>query len=672
MLPEIDSKHWLVSKDPDDFIWLTFDRYESSANTLSQEVLSELDQILGTLRTKIKPKGVVINSAKKSGFIAGADIKQFTDLQTAEEATNLIMQGQEVFNNLAALPFPTIALIKGFCLGGGLELALACDYRIAIQDPKTKIGLPEILLGIQPGWGGTVRLPRLIGSLTALDLILTGRTVDSRKAAKLGIVDCSIEERYSYDAIKHYINNLPTKRNCGLSEKVLQIGIVRSVVGMFLEKNINKKAKEKHYPAPYAIVRNWVENSIYSVEAMQAEAVSIGKLMVTQTAKNLLRVFFLRDKLKSFAKNKEYQPQHVHVIGAGTMGGDIAAWCAVMGFRVTLQDTNNQAISAALQRASKTFAKKLKLPHLVQAARDRLSPDVNGTGVTQADVIIEAIIENIDAKQKLFAELENKTKSTAILATNTSTITLDKISSTMKDPSRLVGIHFFNPVAKMELVEVVADSITDQDVLSKAYSFVGRLAKLPLPVKSAPGFLINRILLPYMLESVIIYEEGVSPELIDLAATDFGMVMGPIELADIVGIDICIAAAKGIGIDPPKILEDMVKAGKLGRKSGQGFYKHSAGKTKKSVHSATRIPSDVAERLILRLLNESIACLRNGIVSEEDFVDAGMIFGTGFAPFRGGPIQYINDQSRDLVKERLEKLITRYGDRFNLDPGWKA
>ncbi len=659
-----------MQTDAKGYCWLTLDRQNSSANTLGHVVLEEFEQILNDFQ-KNPPKALAIKSGKNSGFIAGADISEFVHIQTEAEANTMVRHVQDIFDKLEDFSFPTVAVINGFCLGGGLELALACKYRVALDTPKTKIGLPEIMLGVQPGWGGSIRLPKLIGTLKALPLIAAGKVLDARTAQKLGIVDVAVPERHLQAATEFYLSGTATLRQCGSLEKIIQFPFSRLVLGNIFKQQIAKKVNRKHYPAPFAVVDTWMKNSIYSSNAMRAEAESIARLMVTETARNLVRVFFLRDRLKSFAKTAKFAPQHVHVIGAGVMGGDIAAWCALSGFTVTVQDQYLPAVSATLKRAMQLYQRKFKVPYLVQAARDRLISDINGTGIAKADVIIEAIIEDATAKQELFAKLEKLAKPTAVLATNTSTIPLATIGKNMSQPNRVVGLHFFNPVSIMQLVEVVSDDNTNPEVVANASAFVGKIDKLALPVKSSPGFLVNRILIPYLLESATIYQEGVAAAVIDKAITDFGMPMGPIELMDAVGLDICVAAGKSMGVPMPAFVDDMVKAGKLGKKSGSGFYEYKNDKIiRPKVKTDNKIPPDITDRIILRLLNEAAACLREGIVKDADLVDAGMIFGSGFAPFRGGPLNYAKQIKPSAVVEKLDKLTVTYGARFVPDAEW--
>ncbi len=671
-------KHWHLETDEDDVIWLHFDKAESSTNVFSADVFAEFFEILGQL-SGINPKGLIILSDKESGFIAGANIEEFTQLESEEQALELIRVGQSAFDKLEALPFPTLSLINGFCLGGGLEMSLACDYRIALDEPKTRLGLPEVLLGIHPGWGGTMRLPRLIGAPAAMDLMLSGRTVNARAAKKLGIVDRIAPQRHLKRAAKVLILKRPAISASGKIRAIANTRVVRPLLAKYLRKQVAKRAPEKHYPAPYALIDLWEKYGGDEKTMLMEEAISVAQLVSGATAQNLVRVFLLQERLKSLGKGVDFQPKHVHVIGAGIMGGDIAAWCALKGLTVTLQDREPKFIAPAVKRAHALFKKRLKVPHLIQAAKDRLIPDQHGSGVKSADVVIEAIIENKEAKQELFSQIESLLKPDTILATNTSSIPLDELSETLQQPDRLVGIHFFNPVAKMQLVEIVEGENTSQENKNKAAKFCRCIDRLPLPVKSSPGFLVNRILMPYLMEAVKLLEEGVPAQVIDRAATDFGMPMGPILLADTVGLDICLSVAEilgeALGLNVPEALRKKVKAGKLGVKSGQGFYQYKKGKqmkTKVNVDNSDSHSEDIADRLILQMLNESIACLREGVIGNMDLVDVGMIFGTGFAPFRGGPMHYMEQRGRQDIVDRLKELEGQYGERFAADAGWQT
>jgi len=671
-------KNWHLETDEDEIAWLHFDRVNSGTNVFSSDVFEEFFVILEQLAEK-NPKGLIIISDKENGFIAGANIEEFTQLKSKEEALELIRVGQSAFAKLEALSFPTLSLINGFCLGGGLEMSLACDYRIALDDPKTRLGLPEVLLGIHPGWGGTVRLTRLIGAPAAMDLMLSGRTVNARAAKKMGIVDKITAQRHLKRAAKMLILRRPGKSKPGKLTSLASSNVARPLLAKYLRKQVAKRAPEAHYPAPYALIDLWEKYGGDERSMLREEAASVAELMTEGTAQNLVRVFLLQERLKSLGKGIDFQPQHVHVIGAGIMGGDIAAWCAFKGMTVTLQDREPKFIAPAIKRAHALFKKRLKLPHLVQAAKDSLIPDHKGLGVKNADVVIEAIIENKQAKQDLFSQIEPLLKPETILATNTSSIPLDELSETLKQPDRLVGIHFFNPVAKMQLVEIVEGNNTSQDNKNKAAKFCRCIDRLPLPVKSSPGFLVNRILMPYLMEAVKLLEEGVPGQVIDKAATDFGMPMGPIFLADTVGLDICLSVAEilgaALGLDVPDRLRKKVETGELGVKSGQGFYQYQKGKqvkTKISTDSSSEQLEDIADRLILKMLNEAIACLREGVIEEKDLLDVGMIFGTGFAPFRGGPMHYMEHRGRQVIVDRLKELEGQYGERFAADAGWKT
>lgn len=663
-------KHWEMQLDADHIVWLGIDRKDVSVNVINDEVLDELNGILQEISQIPDAKGLVIYSAKDKGFIAGADVRAFSQFKTPAEAVDFLRKGQAVFARLEALAIPTVVMIDGFCMGGGLELALACDYRVATDDQNTRLGLPEIMLGIHPGWGGTVRLPRLIGGFDALaKVILTGAPIAAVKAKQLGMVDDVVPLRQLKRAATYFIKNKPRKHKPRLLQALTNYSWVRSILSPILRYNVAKRVIKKHYPAPYAVIDLW-EKEGGEVERAYLKEVDSVEQLVSQgdTAANLIRAFLLRERMKGFAKDSDFKAEHVHVIGAGVMGGDIAAWCALRGIKVTLQDKSYAQIAPAIGRAHALFKKKLRQPRLIQAAMDRLIPDPEGHGVARADVIIEAVFEDLEVKRAIMQGIEAKAKKEAIIATNTSSIPLDEISEVMKDPTRLVGIHFFNPVAKMELVEVVSGTKTAKTMVQQACAFVNQIGRLPLPVKSSPGFLINRVLMPYLMECVQLLEEGYSGEEIDEAAKSFGMMMGPVELADTVGMDVCLAVAENLtshfGGTVPVRLREMVKEGKLGRKSGQGFYRYKNGKPIKQKIRSTKPNKDIANRLILRMVNEAASCLREGVVADSDLLDGGMIFATGFAPFRGGPMNYAKHFGHDKLNELFAKLEAQYGERF--------
>ena len=632
-------RHWRLEREADGLVTLVLDREGASTNTLSAEVLVELNGALDHLE-RDRPRALVIRSGKSNGFIAGADVGEFGAIATEEGAIALVRRGWDTFERLAAAPYPTLALIRGFCLGGGLELALACRYRVAVDEPGTRMGLPEVMLGIVPGWGGIKRLPRLVGGPAALDLLLTGKTVDARKASKLGIVDETVPARIMENTVRGVLKALPAPRTLPAALALTLNPVARRLIAAQAEKAVAKRARREHYPAPYAILELWKRHDGNALAPAPSDPASIVSLVRSPTTRNLIRVFQLQERLKALGKEGEASFARVHVVGAGTMGGDIAAWCALRGLAVTLQDQSAERLAPAMARAAKLFGERLKDPRRARDAADRLIPDVAGDGVAKADLIIEAIFENVEAKRSLFAAVEKRAKPDAILATNTSSIPLEEIASALADPSRLVGLHFFNPVPRMMLVEIVVGATTRPALVAPAAAFVRQIDKLPLPGKSAPGFLVNRVLAPYLMAAMRAVDDGIAPETVDEAALAFGMPMGPIELADTVGLDICVAVGKLLGVDvaPPRELSKRVDAGELGKKSGRGFYKWEAGKPVKG--AAGVVPAGLAERLVGPYVDEAKAALAEGIVADADLVDAGAIFGTGFAPFRGGPLHY--------------------------------
>jgi 3-hydroxyacyl-CoA dehydrogenase/enoyl-CoA hydratase/3-hydroxybutyryl-CoA epimerase len=635
--PAAATRHWRWTTDRDGLAWLTFDKAGESTNTFSREAMEELGRVLAAIRLE-NPKGLVIRSAKDN-FIAGADVEEFTRFRSPAEALAFTRLGWDVLQALHDLPFPTTAMIHGFCMGGGLELALACRYRVALEDPKTRLAFPEVMLGIMPVWHGAQWLPRLVGPGPALDMMLTGRAIDARRAKRMGLVDEAVPLRILENTARMVTLEARPRKALPLSQRVLFYA--RGFVAAQARKQVRKRARREHYPAPYAIIDLWRKYDGNPFLAANDPLCSIEALFDHPTTKNLIRIFFLQERLKSLAKGVPFEPRHVHVVGAGVMGGDIAAICALRGLSVTLQDTSPERISPAIKRAAELFRRRLRDERPVRDALDRLIPDVAGDGARRADVIIEAIYENLEAKRELFARLESMAKPEAVLASNTSSLKLADIATVLKDPSRLVGIHFFNPVPQLQLVEVVTGENTDAGTASRAAAFVRHIDKLPLPVKDAPGFLVNRVLGPYMHNAFRMLDEGHKPETLDAAMEAFGMPMGPAELADTVGLDICLAAGKALArtTEVPKILANKVALGHLGKKSGQGIYHYKDGKPVKGQPDAC--DQQLIDALIEPYLLEAQAVLAEGIVGDADLADAGLIFGTGFAPFRGGPLHYL-------------------------------
>ena len=669
----MELKHWKLNVDGENLGWLWFDRAGSTTNTFSREALKELGQVADHLAS-MPPKGLAILSAKDNGFAAGADIEEFTRLKDADEAIAFTVLGNEVFDKIEALPFPTVAMIHGFCMGGGTELALACRYRVMDDGAKSRMALPEVMLGIVPGWGGAKRMPKIIGAAPALDLMLTGRGVDGRRAKKLGLVDAVTPRRHFENAARQILLDPPPRAKPKLAAAITDWPGVRNLVAKMSARKVAEKARRDHYPAPYAIIDLWKDFGGDVRNVPRDHPASTASLFFHPTARNLIRIFTLQERLKSFGKQSETPIRHLHVIGAGAMGGDIAAWSASRGITVTLQDLAPERIAPAIKRAADLFQKRLKQPHLVQAAMDRLIPDVAGNGVPKADLIIEAIVENAEVKRKLFAQIEPRMKDDAILATNTSSIPLQELSPVLKRPERLVGLHFFNPVAQMMLVEIVEGPQTSPAVMQAGEAFARQIDKLPLPCKSAPGFLVNRVLSPYLLEAMLMVDEGIPPETIDAAAKDFGMPMGPIELADMVGLDIGWAVGQELakpGTPIPKKLQENIEAKNFGKKTGKGFYTWVKGKPLKATTGTGTVDlKALADRMVLPALNEAVACVRERIVADADLVDAGVIFGTGFAPHRGGPINTIRARGKQEWLRIMAELKAKHGLRFEPDSGW--
>jgi len=648
-------KHWRYEKDADGLVWLTFDKAGESANTFSRQALEELSLSLDETAA-VAPNGLIIRSAKDS-FIAGADVEEFTRFKSPEEALAFVRLGWDVFQKLHDLPFPTTAMVNGYCVGGGFELALACKYRVALDDPKTRFAFPEVMLGIMPAWHGVQWLPKVVGPVPAMDLLLTGRAVDAKRAKRLGLVDQAVPLRILENTARMVTLEAPAKRELPFVQKLLLS--FKGIVVSQARKQVARRARREYYPAPYAILDLWQKYDGDPFINPDDPTCSIKTLFAHPTTKELIRIFFLQERLKSLGKGADFEAKHVHVVGAGVMGGDIAAVCAMRGITVTLQDTSPERIAPAVKRVAKLFSRRLRDAKRERDAMDRLIPDVSGSGAARADVIIEAIFEDLKVKRELFAKLEAAAKPDAVIASNTSSLKLADIAEGFKDPSRLVGIHFFNPVPQMMLVEVVNSQTSNPTHVKNALAFVRQIDKLPLPAKDSPGFLVNRVLGPYMQNAFRMLDEGMKPETIDAAMESFGMPMGPIELADTVGLDICLHAGKQLAkasagahggssavqdAEAPQILLNKVALGHLGRKSGQGIYRWEKDKPVKGQPGAW--DETLVNALVEPYLNEAKAVLAEGIVADAELIDAGLIFGTGFAPFRGGPLHYLAERKR--------------------------
>ena len=640
-------RDWRFSIDEQQIAWAIFDREGESQNALGRRPLEELMAIVERVEAGARDRsiaGLAILSGKEKGFIVGADVREFEQFTAAADVTAAISPVLAMLDRIEKMPVPVVCGIHGFCLGGGLELALACHYRIATRDEGTRIGFPEVRLGIFPGFNGTARSIRQAGALAAMPMMLSGSMIRASAARAMGLIDELVASpaNLAWSARKAITQKRRSKPMGGWRNLARQWP-ARSLLVSKMRAETAKKAREAHYPAPFRLI-DLFEKHGGDLDAMKAaETPAFAPLMVSETSRNLRRVFKLSEMLKAQApKDMTFKPTRVHVIGAGVMGADIAGWCVAQGMEVTLQDLSADAIAKGIEAQGKLFGRRFRTKPLRDAAKARLIADPNGDGIPRADVVIEAIVERVEVKQNLFKSLEGKLKLGAVMATNTSSIVIEDIAAALNDPGRLIGIHFFNPVAQMPLVEIIRGRQSREDEVRKGCAFVTAIDKFPLIVKSNPGFLVNRVLAPYMMSAMQRLERGEPPELLDEAARTFGMPMGPIELADTVGLDVCAHVGRILGLDAAgSRLERLVAAGKLGKKSGEGFYAWKDGKPVKTEKPYDKgLLDGLGRELVEPLIRECEKCRDEGIVENADLVDAGVIFGTGFAPFRGGPLHY--------------------------------
>jgi 3-hydroxyacyl-CoA dehydrogenase / enoyl-CoA hydratase / 3-hydroxybutyryl-CoA epimerase len=645
-------KHWTFEVDFEGLGWLAIDTPNAPVNTLSREAITELETIVTAIEGMIPDgelKGVILLSGKDSGFIAGADVTEFDDMADPGVLTGALNRTHALFDRIEALKVPVVAGIHGFCLGGGLELALCCRYRIAVNDDATRIGFPEVNLGIFPGFGGTGRSIRQAGPVEAMQIMLTGRMLRARQARGLNLVDKLVRHRDNlrWEARKAVLQNRSSSEAPFVRWAVAMAKPARKYVADQMRAEAKKKADPLHFPAPYSLIDLFEEHGDDWRAMKQGEITRFVPLMASPTAANLRRVFFLSESLKKQGVRGADKPvfRRVHVVGAGVMGGDIAAWCALRGMGVTLQDLDMERIKPALDRAKALFKKRLKTPTEVSNAIARLEADIAGKGIARADVIIEAVVERLDIKQTVFADAEQRAKPGAILATNTSSIELERIAEGLQNPSRLIGLHFFNPVAQLPLVEVIRSTFNSDLDIARGASFALAIGKSPVAVKSAPGFLVNRVLMPYMLAAVQRVEAGESKEQIDAAAVAFGMPMGPIELMDTVGLDVGKSVAEELGSPVPEGSQfaRLIADKKLGRKTGQGFYTWTNGKAVKAEAPPHPDLAGLGRELVQPLVDTTEIVVSEGIVASADLADIGVIYGTGFAPFLGGPMKARKD-----------------------------
>jgi 3-hydroxyacyl-CoA dehydrogenase/enoyl-CoA hydratase/3-hydroxybutyryl-CoA epimerase len=663
--------------------FLIFDRPGSAANIFDQATFGELTTLLDQIENDTSVRGLVIATAKPKIFIAGADLTGFSKDPSAENLASTIELGQRTFGRIANLKFPTIAAIHGVALGGGLEIALACDYRIASLDSATKVGLPETNLGILPAWGGCTRLPRLVGLPVALEVILSGKQYPARQAQKLGLVDeTTYRERLDALAIKMIVESHGKKR----AEKTHLANI--APLSTIIADRAKKKTVEKtrgHYPAPLkaleVVVKGLKSPPAISLENEKKAFIELAK---GEAAQNLIRVFFLQERAKKITVGQlkpEVKPKRVLVVGAGLMGSGIAQWLSARGLNVVLKDVGPEPLGKGLQAIDRVYRDAVKRKILTEvearAGFDRILPIYQDVPLANVDLAIEAAVEKLDLKKQIFSELEPKIPNSRLIASNTSGLSIDTISEGLAHPEKVVGVHFFNPVHRMQLVEVVRGSRTSEEALAIALQFVKSIGKLPVLVKDSPGFLVNRILLPYMVEAIRIFGEGHSVDAIDRTMLDFGMPMGPLRLTDEVGLEVSLHVGSDLAARvshlPPlnNVLPRMTQKGWQGKKSGKGFYVYREKSETPNPELKELQPSiepanadQISDRLVFIMVNEAARVLEEQVVTDPADVDFGMIMGTGWAPFRGGPLKFADSAGISTVVSRLNHLAGKFGEHF--------
>jgi 3-hydroxyacyl-CoA dehydrogenase/enoyl-CoA hydratase/3-hydroxybutyryl-CoA epimerase len=686
---------------------LCFDMPNKKANKLSHQVMSELEKALNVIDGNKAIRVLLFTSAKESIFIAGADINEIRDMHNQKEALSVVARGQEIMNKIAALKIPTIAIIDGACLGGGLELSLACKYRIAITNPKTSLGLPEVSLGIIPGFGGTQRLPRLIGLQESLKMILSGKPVDARKAFKIGLVDDLIREEFLEEKLGHFVteiikngeNNIYLKnRKAAKKQRALLEFLAKPFIFYFAQKDLFDKTKG-HYPAPFValeVIRK-TYNTTYVSRGYKVELEAFCELCVTEISKNLIEIFFTSESLKkdSGTKNETISAHDVRcaaVVGAGVMGGGIAWLFANNNLNVRIKDITQNAIALGYNQIIKIFNQLKKIRKLTQEQIDLKTAHVTA-GLDYAtfdttDFVVEAIVENMAVKKNILAEVETKVKKDAVIVSNTSSLSITEMSHALQNPERFAGMHFFNPVNRMPLVEVIRGEKTSEETIATVVKLSKKLGKTPIVVKDVAGFLVNRILLPSMNEASYILQEGGDIKLIDSAMEDFGMPMGPFVLADVVGIDVGVKVAQslqegyGMRMKVSDFLNEIYKNHKelLGKKSGKGFYVHESHpyvnremtailwnfRKEKNIKATYISQNEIIDRCILTMVNEAAKCLEENVVENARYLDMAMIMGAGFPAFRGGLLRYADNRGIDEVVKKLQELNHKHGARFEV------
>ncbi len=680
---------------------LTFDDPDRKVNVLTEAVMTRVAELVsevGDLARQGRVSALIFRSGK-SGFIAGADVSAIEAVEDPAAGADAARMGQAVFRAIEDLDIPSVAAIHGVCLGGGTELSLACSHRVASDSPKTFIGLPEVMLGILPAWGGTTRLPRLVGLQAALDMILTGRQVSTSKAKRIGLVDAVLpadlfdEKAVAFAAAQTERRSKGSRARRSIFKRLMDDTVPGRRLVLTLAKKRVLAQTGGHYPAPLKILEVLGRSLGRPLSrALEIEATAAGELIVSTVSKNLIHVFNLREEARkgTGVRNAEIVPgrvEYLGVLGAGVMGGGIAQLAAHRGVHVRMKDINHEAISSGLQHAQSLFDKLVKRRKLRRREADQRMALISGgldyEGFGRLDLVVEAVVEKMDIKRIVLRETEEAVGRTCILATNTSSLSVDEMSTALSRPESFAGMHFFNPVHRMPLVEVVRGTQTSDEAVATVYTFALALGKVPVVTSDGPGFLVNRILGPYMNEAGFLLADGASVEAVDEAAKNFGMPMGPLRLVDEVGIEISRHAgqslyeALGERLSPSGPLVALAETERLGKKGGLGFYQYESGKEKgvdPDIYAvlAPSVPAErvtmetreIRSRLVLAMLNEAARALEAGIVSRAGDVDLAMIMGTGFPPFRGGLLRFADTIHARIVLARLEDLENRHGPRF--------
>jgi len=682
--------HWI---DASGIVHVAFDRPRDKVNLLTPAILEELALLLDSVKSREDVRGVLFKSAKPRMFLAGMDVEVIASFTDAFKAAEGARFGQQVFQRIADLPVPTGAAIAGTCLGGGTELVLACTVRVAADDPAVKIGLPETQIGIIPGFGGTQRLPRLVGLTTSLDLILSGRQLDAKRAQRAGLVDLvaplAYLERETIKLMLQAAQGMRRAKPTAVERAMAAIPPVRRLIIDQARKKTTQKVAPENYPAPFrALEAIDAAFALPILQGLDLEARILGELVPTRTSKNLIWLFKSQAALKKEAGGIVTLPRKVRraaVLGAGIMGGGIAQLVADKGIPVRLKDIRPDALGTALKTASKVWREQVEKRRLTpREMRQKLgfiSPTLDDTGLAKVDVVLEAVVENLEVKQKVLAQVEDRIGERTVFASNTSTLPISEIAARALRPERVVGLHFFNPVHRMPLVEVIAGNRSSPEAVSTVHALAIELGKVPVVVRDAPGFLVNRILMLYFNEALRLLAEGVSIEDADRAMAAFGMPMGPFALLDEIGLDTGQHAAhvlesafgKRIGAATPA-LAAVVGSGRLGKKNGKGFYLYKSGKRTRPDPEVPRLAGagtpvslpveTLQERMVLAMVNEAAVCLEDGVVREPRDLDVAMVFGTGFPPFRGGLLRYADAIGPAVMVDRLARLADAHGERF--------